>query len=81
MSQFLYYAAEGTEQRQIGEALLNPKSQDLERSRYHARLEPYLAYFPPEQLFICAQDDLLAKRRVTMRELYRFAGVDDWIEA
>ena len=77
VSQYLHHRAEGTERRQIGEALLDPQSQYLERSRYHARLEPYLARFPPEQIFICAQEDLLAKRRVTMRELYRFAGVED----
>ncbi len=77
VSQYLHHRAEGTERRPIEEALLDPASQYLQRSRYHARLEPYLVCFPRAQMKICAQEDLLARRRVTLRELYRFAGVED----
>ncbi len=77
VSQYLHHRADGTERRPIREALLDPASQYLERSLYHARLEPYLARFPRERVFICAQEDLLANRRATLRGLYRFAGVDD----
>jgi hypothetical protein len=77
LSQYLHHRAEGTERRPIGEALPDPKSQYLQRSRYHARLEPYLARFPRERIFICAQEDLLTRRRETLGELYRFAGVED----
>ncbi len=77
VSQYLHHRAEGTERRPIEEALLDPQSQYLRRSRYYARLEPYLAHFPPEQVFVCSQEDLLGRRRKTLRELYRFAGVDD----
>lgn len=65
------------ERRPIGETLLDPESQYLARSRYHARLEPYLARFPRGRIFICAQEDLSTNRRATLRALYRFAGVDD----
>ena len=83
VSQYLHHRAEGTERRPIEEALLDPASQYLERSRYHARLEAYLLRFPHDQIFICAQEELLEKRRATLRELYRFAGVDDsfWSDA
>jgi hypothetical protein len=77
VSQYLHHRADGTEKRPIEEALLDPASQYLERSLYHARLEPYLARFPREQILICAQEDLSSNRRETVRELYRFAGVDD----
>lgn len=77
VSQYLHHRAEGTERRPIAEALLDPESQYLQRSRYHARLEPYLARFPRERIFICSQEELLANQRATLRELYRFAGVDD----
>ena len=56
--------------------MLDPQSQYRERSRYYARLEPYVARFPREQIFIW-QEELLAERRETVSELYRFAGVDD----
>jgi len=77
VSQYLHHRADGTERRPIEEALLDPASQYLERSLYHARLEPYLARFPRERIFICTQEDLSSDRRATLRELYRFAGVDD----
>jgi hypothetical protein len=83
VSQYLHHRVEGTERRPIEEALLDPASQYLDRSRYHARLEPYLMRFPHDQILICAQEDLLEKRRETLRQLYRFAGVDDsfWSDA
>lgn len=77
VSQYLHHRADGTERRPIEEAMLDPQSQYLERSRYYARLEPYVAHFRREQIFICTQEDLLTKRRETVSELYRFAGVDD----
>lgn len=77
VSQYLHHRADGTERRPIEEALLDPASQYLERSLYYARLESYLARFPREQIFICAQEALLEKRQATLRDLYRFAGVDD----
>ncbi len=77
VSQYLHHRADGAERRPIEEALLDSASQYLARSRYYARLEPYLAKFPRGQIFICAQEDLSLERRTTVRELYRFAGVDD----
>lgn len=77
VSQYLHHSSEGAEKRPIGEALLDPESQYLGRSRYYARLEPFLARFPRERIFICSQEDLSARCRRTLRELYRFAGVDD----
>jgi hypothetical protein len=77
VSQYLHHRADGTERRPIEEALFDPASQYLQRSRYHERLEPYLACFPRTQIFICSQEDLLERRRTTLRRLYRFAGVDD----
>jgi len=77
VSQYLHHRADGTERRPIEEALLDPASQYLARSLYHERLESYLARFPRERIFICAQEDLSSNRRATLRALYRFAGVDD----
>lgn len=77
VSQYLHHRADGAERRPIEEALLDPASQYLARSMYYARLEPYLTRFPRDRLLICAQENLLADRRATLRELYRFAGVDD----
>ncbi len=77
VSQYLYHRAEGTERRPIKEALLDPGSQYLARSHFYARLKPYLARFLRERIFVCALEELLMNRRATLRELYRFAGVND----
>jgi hypothetical protein len=77
VSQYRHHRADGTERRPIEEALLDPASQYLERSLYYVRLVPYLARFPRERIFICTQEDLSSNRRATLRELYRFAGIDD----
>ena len=77
VSQYRHHHAEGTETRPLAEALLDPASQYLDRSRYHARLEPYLERFPREQVRVVLQEDLLGRRRETLADLYRFLGVDD----
>jgi hypothetical protein len=77
VSQYRHHHAEGAEKRPIEEALPDPQSQYLARSRYHERLKPYLDRFPRERILILAQEDLQANRRTTVREVYRFAGVDD----
>ncbi|MDQ4106576.1 MAG: sulfotransferase domain-containing protein, partial [Actinomycetota bacterium] len=77
VSQYRHHRAEGAEKRPIEEALPDPQSQYLARSRYHERLVPYLARFPRKRILILTQEDLLADRRATMREVYRFAGVDE----
>jgi hypothetical protein len=77
ISQYRHHRAEGTERRPLDEALLDPASQYLDRSRYHACLAPYLERFPREHIAVCLQEDLLARRRETVARIYRFAGVDD----
>jgi hypothetical protein len=77
VSQYRHHHAEGTETRPVAEALLDPASQYLDRSRYAARLAPYLERFAPEQVHVLLQEDLLGRRRETLAGLYRFAGVDD----
>jgi len=76
VSQYRHHRADGTERRSLREALLDPASQYLSRSCFHARLEPFLACFPGEQLFICAQEELLVGRRTTLEALHRFIDVD-----
>lgn len=83
VSQYRHHVAEGTERRPLANAVLDPASQYLSRSRYHERLAPFLDRFPPERIALVLQEDLLARRRETLARLYRFAGVDDtyWPDA
>ena len=76
ISQYRHHRAEGSERRGADEALLDPSSQYLARSRYHERLAPFLARFPRERVFVCAQEELLRQRRSTLAAIYGFLGVD-----
>jgi hypothetical protein len=51
-------------------------------SRYAERLEPYLERFPAERILIVETEDLDYRREETLRESFRFLGVDDgfWTE-
>ncbi len=82
ISQYRHHLAEGSERRAIEEALFDPSSQYLARSRYHERLSPFLARFPREQILVCAQEELLQHRRATLAVIYRFLGVESafWCE-
>lgn len=75
VSQYRHHVRDGTEQRPIEEALLDPQSQYLSRSRYHARLRPFLAHFRSEQLLVVTKDDLDHDRRATLARVFTHAGV------
>lgn len=77
VSQYLHHRAEGTERRGMREALLDPGSHYLGRSRYLARLSPYLERFPRRNILVLSQEELLQRRRETLGRVFRFAGADD----
>jgi hypothetical protein len=79
VSQYRHHHRDGTERRPLEEALLDPGSQYLARSRYHERLAPYLDLFPVEQVLVVVQERLLRDRRSQMARVYAHLGVDpDW---
>lgn len=77
VSQYHHHRAEGSERRPISEALLDPASQYVSRGRYHERLQPFLAHYPPERILVVAQEDLRTHPAATLRRVFAFTGVDD----
>lgn len=77
VSQYEHYRALGVEPRDPGEALATPHGPYLERARYFARLKPFLHNFDESRIRIVSQEDLLHRRRDTMRSLFAFLGVDE----
>lgn len=76
VSQWAHHRRDGTEHRPLEEALLDPGSQYVARSRYHERLAPFLPRFGADQLLVVVQERL---RRAPGRELARVfshVGVD-----
>lgn len=76
VSQFRHHRRDGTEQRPLEEAVLDPHSQYLARSRYHERLAPFLDRFDAEQLLVVVQERLLADRRAQLRRVFAHVGAD-----
>ncbi|WP_148575984.1 sulfotransferase family protein [Nocardioides caldifontis] len=74
VSQFEHHRREGTERRTMSEALLDPDSQYVARSRYFSRLQPFLEVFPRAALRIVVQERLLHQRRREIAALYDHVG-------
>lgn len=77
VSSYLHALALGGDTRPIAEALDDPSTLYISRSRYYAQLEQYLPYFGLEQILVVAQEELLRRRAETMRRIFRFLEVDD----
>lgn len=79
LSQYEHHRRDGDERRPAAQALLDPDSQYVARSRYLERLAPYLARFPAEQVLVVVQERLLRDRRRQLARVYAHAGADpDW---
>lgn len=76
LSHYLHNVSGGYESRSIGEALADPGSAYVARSRYAMQLRPYLDAFERERILIVANEDLAEHRATTMREVFEFCGVD-----
>jgi hypothetical protein len=79
VSQYAHHRRDGTEQRPLEQAVLDPGSEYLERSRYHRRLVPFLQRFPREQVKVVVQERLRERRGAELADIYAHAGVDpEW---
>lgn len=76
VSQYAHHRRDGAERRPLAEALLDPDSQYLARSRYVERLEPFLERFDRGQIHVVVQERLLRDREAEMARVYRHVGVD-----
>jgi hypothetical protein len=77
VSQYRHHRRDGTEPRELEEALLDPGSQYIARGRYFERLEPYLATGAFDgRIEIVAQERLHDDGRATMRRLFEHVDVE-----
>lgn len=74
VSQHRHHRRDGAEHRPLREALLDPASQYLARSRYHERLRPFLDRFPRDHILIVATEDLRARPSAAVGRVLRFLG-------
>lgn len=74
-SHYQHRVAVGTERAPLTEAVFDDPIY-LSCSRYAAQVDRYLRCFPRERLLLITSEDLRASRKVTMRKVYSFLGVD-----
>lgn len=77
VSQYRHHRRDGVERRPIAEALLDPASQYVSRSRYAERVAPYLRCFPRSQLTVIVSERLRHAPRETLAGLFAALGIDD----
>lgn len=78
ISDYIHEVAQEREHREIAEALVDMEASPYVcRSRYAMQLAQYLDFFPPRSILILTSEELYGHRRETMKEVFRFLGVDD----
>jgi hypothetical protein len=76
LSHYLHNLGGGYDDRPLTEALADPDSSYVTRSRYFFQLEPYLQSFGPERTQIVTREELKSARPETMRRAFAFLDVD-----
>jgi Sulfotransferase domain len=68
----------GRVSRPLGEELEGPEGEHfVNTSRYFMQLSRYLELFDPSQILVVTSEDLKARRREALAEIFRFLGVAD----
>jgi len=76
LSHYLHNVGGGYESRPLEEALGDPDSAYVARSRYAMQVEPYLASFDPGRVLVVDNAELGAERVATMRRVFEFCEVE-----
>jgi hypothetical protein len=76
LSHYLHNLGGGYETRALVDALADPESAYVARSRYAMQLEPYLREFGAERITVISREELRDDRTGTMRRIFRHCGVD-----
>ena len=76
LSHYLHNVGGGYEDRSLADALSDPESSYVARSRYFFQVDPYLEEFGAERVHIVGREELKADRPGTMRRTFGFLGVD-----
>jgi Sulfotransferase domain len=72
---YVHHYANRVEDRPFAEAVLEPDSSYVWRSRYHHQLTRFADHFPLDRILVIAQEELRRNRRPTLKVVWRFLGV------
>lgn len=77
VSHYTFSVAKGRERGTLDDAVRSPSSRYVDISRYYTQVSRYLPYFDRSRILIVSSEDLETRRVDTLREVFRFLGVDD----
>jgi hypothetical protein len=78
MSHYRHQCAEGFETAPFEEAILPlDRNPYVARSMYAMQLERFLRFYPLSRILILTQEELKARRKESLRKVFRFLGVED----
>jgi hypothetical protein len=77
LSHCLHNVAGGYEDRPLGEALADPNTAYVDRSRYFFQLEPYIEAFGEGPIELVSREELKLDRGATMRRVFGLLGVEE----
>jgi hypothetical protein len=72
--------AKRREKGDLRETLLHPNTTYILRSQYHLQLRQFLNRYPESQTLVLDQEDLRLRRSDTLRDVFKFLGVDAGFE-
>jgi hypothetical protein len=78
-SAYAHWYFQGVEHRSL-EIAVRDRPEYIDDSRYAFQIERYLEYFDRRQLLVLHSDSLRTRRAETMRQIFEFVGVDDFID-
>jgi hypothetical protein len=76
LSHYLHNVGGGYEDRELPEAVGDPRSAYVQRGLYAYQLEPFLEAFGDDRVLVISREELASEREATMRRAFEFAGVD-----
>lgn len=79
VSQYLHLRANGHELRSLQDVCSDPRLPDspyVIQGRYHLQLSQFLERYSRDRLLVVAQEDLMRRRRETLRRTFGFLRVD-----
>jgi hypothetical protein len=76
LSHYLHNVGGGYEERELADAVADPRSAYVQRGLYAFQLEPYLEAFGAERVLVVGREELARERDATVRRVFEFAGVD-----
>jgi hypothetical protein len=77
VSHYVHLLNRNPENRSLEEAFSEEDSNYYQRSKYYMQLQKFTEYYDKDSILVVSNERLRGHRRETLREIFRFLGVDE----